>query len=50
MPEDYRLFVNPARTVMVRIWKVEAGEVVEVATRETSAHIWSPPIVLVEET
>jgi hypothetical protein len=43
----YRLWVNDARTILVRMW--EDGTV-EVATRETSAHTWGPPIWLTEET
>ena len=46
MPENYRLFVNPERTVLVRIWP--AGQV-EVATREASDHIWGPPVVVEDE-
>jgi hypothetical protein len=43
---SYRLWVNDARTVLVRMW--ENGSV-EVATRETPAHTWGPPIYLAEE-
>lgn len=42
----YRLWVNEARTVLVRMWS--SGSV-EVAVRETPAHIWGPPITVVEE-
>lgn len=42
----YRLWVNEARTVLVRMW---ANGIVEVATREHSSHTWGPPITLVEE-
>lgn len=43
----YRLFVNSARTVFVRMW--ENGKV-EVATRESPEHTWGPPITCEEET
>jgi hypothetical protein len=43
---DHRLFVNPERTVLVRLWDSGA---VEVATRETPSHIWGPPLHLLEE-
>lgn len=43
---NYRLWVNEARTVLVRLW--DSGTV-EVATRETPAHTWGPPVVLTEE-
>lgn len=43
---DYRLWVNEARTVLVRLWK---SGTVEVATRETYAHTWGPPISCDEE-
>lgn len=42
----YRLWVNPARTILVRMW--EDGKI-EVATRETPAHTWGPPVLLDEE-
>ena len=42
----YRLWVNDARTVLVRLWE---GGTCEVATRETPAHTWGPPTILVEE-
>lgn len=42
----YRLWVNDARTVLVRLWD---NGVVEVATREHASHTWGPPITLVEE-
>lgn len=43
---EYRLWVNESRTVLVRFWK---SGTVEVATRETPAHTWGPPIVCDEE-
>jgi hypothetical protein len=50
--DDYRLFVNEDRTIMVRMWSAPVfgkDEVVEVAVRDTPAHIWGPPVVLKEE-
>ena len=44
-PKD-RLWVNEARTVLVRLW---ATGTVEVATRETPAHTWGPPVLCAEE-
>lgn len=44
--QDYRLFVNEQRTVLVWLWDSGA---VHVATREDSSHVWGPPIVLKEE-
>lgn len=43
---EYRLWVNEARTVLVRQW--QSGNV-EVALRETAAHTWGPPIQVDEE-
>lgn len=37
----YKLWLNEERTVMVREW--DSGKM-EVALRETSAHVWGPPI------
>lgn len=42
----YRLWVNPERTVLVRLWP--SGKV-EVATRPTPEHTWGPPVYLTEE-
>ena len=42
----YRLWVNEARTVLVRIW--ETG-LVEVCFREQAGDIWGPAIRVVEE-
>jgi len=42
----YRLWVNDARTVLVRIW---SNGSCEVATRETPNHTWGPPVYLAEE-
>ena len=41
-PPDDELYVNAERTVLVRIWE---NGTVEVATRETPAHTWGPPVV-----
>jgi len=46
MPEDYRLFVNEDRTVLVRMWN--SGEV-EVSTREDDRDVWGPPVTAKEE-
>ena len=46
MSEPYRLWVNPERTVLVRLW---ASGKVEVATRPTAEHTWGPPVYLAEE-
>lgn len=43
---EYRLWVNETRTVLVRLWK---SGTVEVATRESPQHTWSPPILCDEE-
>lgn len=43
---EYRIWVNEARTVLVTLWK---SGVVEVARRETPAHIWGPPVICDEE-
>ena len=42
----YRLWVNEARTVLVRMWE---NGTVEVAVRDTPAHTWGPPVLLEEE-
>jgi hypothetical protein len=54
--DDYRLFVNDDRTMLVTLWPVTSAErargvpqMVEVATREHSDAIWGPPVVLREE-
>jgi hypothetical protein len=51
--DDYRLFVNEDRTVMVRIWTADESDaphgIVEVATREHPSGVWGPPKVLKEE-
>ena len=50
MSEDYRLFVNKERTVMVRIWGEGTPTVLaEVATREDPSHTWGPPVIVKEE-
>lgn len=46
MTESYRLWVNEERTVLVRLW---ASGVVEVATRESPADTWGPPVTCEEE-
>lgn len=43
---NYRLWVNEARTVLVRMW---SDGTVEVSVRETSAHTWGPPIAMIQE-
>ena len=43
---DYVLYVNDERTVLVRIWR--SGEA-EVALRDSTNHVWGPPIRLTEE-
>jgi hypothetical protein len=42
-----RLWVNADRTVLVVLW--DTG-VMETAVRETSDHIWGPPMRMTEET
>lgn len=42
----YRLWVNEARTVLVRVWEDGTAEV---ATRETAEHTWGPPVPVAEE-
>jgi hypothetical protein len=50
MSEDYRLFVNDEKTVLVRIWGEGTPTVLaEVATREHPDAIWGPPVVVKEE-
>ena len=51
MPDNYRLWVNEERSVLVRAWLNDRGEIgsVEVATRETPEHTWGPPVYLKEE-
>lgn len=44
---EYRLWVNDAGTVLVRLWW-KSGTV-EVSIRETPLHTWGPPILCVEE-
>lgn len=44
--QEYGLWVNEERTVLVRVW---ADGKVEVALRETPDHTWGPPIHLLEE-
>lgn len=44
---DYTLLVNEERTVLVTIW--DSGTVT-VATREETADVWGPPVVVREET
>jgi hypothetical protein len=43
---EYRLWVNEERTVLLRIW---ASGQVEVATRDSPEHTWGPPVHLEEE-
>lgn len=42
----YQLWVNPERTVLVRLWE---NGVMEVATRESPSGTWGPPIECAEE-
>jgi hypothetical protein len=52
MSDDYRLFVSPDGTKMVRIWLAQIlgeDETVEIATRDHPDAIWGPPVVLKEE-
>jgi hypothetical protein len=42
----YRLFVNEARTVLVRVW--ETG-MVEVLIRREAGDRWGPPIKVAEQ-
>jgi hypothetical protein len=44
--EDYRLWVNHERTVMVRLW---VGGSMEVAVRQSRDAIWGPPVIVVPE-
>jgi hypothetical protein len=44
--EEYRIWVNAERTVLVRLW---GNGVVEVATRPTPDYVWSPPVTCKEE-
>lgn len=46
MDPPYRLFVNDARTILVRIWP--SGHV-EACKRDHPESIWPPPIALTEE-
>lgn len=56
---DYRLWVSEDRCVLLRIWgpaidvttfkQNDDGKIVEVATRQTPAHTWGPPVSLYEE-
>lgn len=48
----YRLWVSDDRCTLLRLWYAGDFEQlthVEVATRETPAHTWGPPITLSEE-
>jgi hypothetical protein len=44
--DAYKLWLNPERTILVRMWKEGP---VEVTFRQTSDHTWGPPIRLVPE-
>jgi hypothetical protein len=46
MGDTYHLWVNPERTVLVRLW--DDGHA-EIATREHEGDIWGPPVPLIEE-
>jgi hypothetical protein len=43
----YRLWVNEARTVLVRIW--ETSGMVEVCLRDDPEDVWRAPIKVVEQ-
>lgn len=43
---SYQLWVNEASTVLVRIFDTGLAEV---ATRETPAHTWGPPVQVHEQ-
>jgi hypothetical protein len=45
-PVTYRLFVNDARTMLVRVWD---NGTVAIATRPDPGATWGPPLVLAEE-
>jgi hypothetical protein len=47
MTAPYRLWVNEARTVLVRVW---ASGLTEVSVREDAGDTWGPPIRVTEET
>ena len=42
----YRLWVNEKSTILARLW---SNGQMEVATRQSPAHVWGPPIFLEEE-
>lgn len=46
MSTSYRLWVNDARTILIRLWDSGA---IEVAFRDSPEHTWGPPITLTEE-
>lgn len=43
---SYRLWVNEERTYLFRLWEDGTAEV---ATRESPAHTWGPPLSMAEE-
>ena len=46
----YRVWTNDERTLLVRLWNdIGLGEELEVATRESPAHSWGPPVTFSEE-
>ncbi len=57
---EYGIWVSEDRCTLLRIWGPAVdvttfkqnpdGKIVEVATRETPAHTWGPPVTLIEET
>lgn len=42
---EYRLWVNPERTILFRLWNSGSAEL---AVRPTSDHTWGPPVTLDE--
>ena len=42
----YRLWVNPSRTVLFRLW---SNGMAEVSTREREGWVWGPPVPMSEE-
>jgi hypothetical protein len=46
MAEEYRLWVNKERTILVRVW---ANGMVEVALRGDPSEVWGPPVWMHEE-
>jgi hypothetical protein len=50
--DDYRLFVNEDRTVLVTLWVgqgPDGSDLMDIAVREHPDAIWGPPTQLEEE-